>query len=82
YVGCLCPGPVDTEFNKVANVDFALKGITPQYCTQYAYQEMMKGTMVIVPTLRMKAAVLASKVLPESLVLRITAMQQKRKKGL
>ena len=30
YVGCLCPGPVNTEFNAVANVEFALRGITPQ----------------------------------------------------
>lgn len=29
YVGCLCPGPVNTEFNAVANVEFALRGITP-----------------------------------------------------
>ena len=29
YVGALCPGPVNTEFNEVANVEFALAGITP-----------------------------------------------------
>lgn len=28
YIGCLCPGPVDTEFNRVANVKFMMKGIT------------------------------------------------------
>ena len=32
YVGCLCPGPVDTEFNSVAGVEFALKGISAGYC--------------------------------------------------
>ena len=30
YVGSLCPGPVDTEFNKVADVKFNLKGITSE----------------------------------------------------
>ena len=36
YVGCLCPGPVDTEFNSVANVEFALKGISAGCCAAYA----------------------------------------------
>ena len=36
YVGALCPGPVNTEFNAVANVELALAGITPEYCVRYA----------------------------------------------
>ncbi len=36
YIGCLCPGPVDTEFNEVANVKFALPGIQADYCAAYA----------------------------------------------
>ena len=36
YVGALCPGPVDTEFNEVANAEHALKGITAEYCVEYA----------------------------------------------
>ena len=42
YIGCLCPGPVDTEFNAVANVEFALKGIRPGYCAGYALDMMLK----------------------------------------
>lgn len=42
YVGALCPGPVDTEFNKVANVEFAIPSITPTYCAAYAIRKMEK----------------------------------------
>ena len=40
YVGCLCPGPVNTEFNRVANVEFQLKGISPRYCVRYGLKQM------------------------------------------
>lgn len=79
YVGCLCPGPVDTEFNKVANVKFALKGISAKHCVAYAYRQMMKKQTVIVPTLRMKLAVWAPRLIPEKKTIAITAGQQKRK---
>ena len=42
YVGALCPGPVNTEFNEVANVEFALAGITPEYCAGYALKQMKR----------------------------------------
>lgn len=81
YVGALCPGPVDTEFNEVANVEFALKGITPEYCVEYALKQMIKRQVVIVPTLVMKASTLACKMAPRSLTVKITSRQQKKKLG-
>ena len=45
YVGCLCPGPVETEFNSVANVEFALKGISAGYCANYAIDKMFARTI-------------------------------------
>ncbi|MCR5719669.1 MAG: SDR family oxidoreductase [Lachnospiraceae bacterium] len=63
YVGCLCPGPVDTEFNKVANVEFALKGITPKYCAEYALKMMSKGKTLIIPTFRMKLAIFSQRLI-------------------
>ena len=81
YVGALCPGPVDTEFYDVANVEFTLKGITPEYCVEYALKQMIKRKTVIVPTLLMKASTLASKVAPRSLAVKITSGQQRKKLG-
>ncbi|MFR4319303.1 MAG: hypothetical protein ACLT2Z_08035 [Eubacterium sp.] len=42
YVGALCPGPVDTEFNDMADVIFALKGISPKYCVREAIMGIKK----------------------------------------
>ena len=81
YVGALCPGPVDTEFNKVANVEFAIPSITPTYCASYAIRKMKKRKIVIVPKNKMKVLAFISRVLPQSLVIRMTARQQKKKRN-
>lgn len=82
YVGCLCPGPVDTEFNEVANVTFSLKGISAAYCADYALKQMEKRKIVIIPTFLMKLAMTSGRLLPAPLYIRIAAHQQKKKKGL
>ena len=79
YIGCLCPGPVDTEFNKVANVEFALKGISAKYCANYAIDKMFKRKVTIVPTFQLKALTVLSRFLPTKYCIRITAKQQKKK---
>lgn len=79
YVGCLCPGPVNTEFNSVANVKFALKGISPEYCVRYALKQMQKRKTVIVPTLTMKLALLFTRLIPSRLAVYMIARQQKKK---
>lgn len=79
YIGCLCPGPVNTEFNQVANVEFALKGISPTYCANYAIDQMKKRKVTIVPTFQLKALTLLSRLIPTKLYLRIAAKQQRKK---
>ena len=80
-MGCLCPGPVDTEFNKVADVKFALKGITPEKCVKTALSGMKKRKVIIVPTLTIKGAVIAGRFLPRKSVVKLTAKQQMKKTG-
>ena len=79
HISMLCPGPVDTNFNNVAGVTFALSGISASYCAKYALSELFKGTLTIVPTFTMKAAVLAGKFAPRKLLIKITAKQQLKK---
>ena len=55
-ISILCPGPVDTNFNKVANVEFALKGLSSQYVAKYAIQKFLKGKFYIVPGIKIKLA--------------------------
>ena len=81
YVGALCPGPVDTEFYDVANVEFTLKGITPEYCVEYAIKQMIKRQTVIVPTMLMKLSTTMGRVAPRSLAVKITSGQQRKKLG-
>ncbi|MDD6482570.1 MAG: SDR family oxidoreductase [Lachnospiraceae bacterium] len=79
YIGALCPGPVDTEFNSVANVEFALPGITPEYCAAYAIKQMKRRKVIIVPTLTMKMATVGGRIIPLAASARITGHQQKKK---
>ena len=78
-ISCLCPGPVDTNFNNVANVRFSLKGLSSEYVAKYGVDQMLKGKKVIIPGGLIKAMAIGSKLAPSSLVLRITYNQQKSK---
>lgn len=79
YVGALCPGPVDTEFNSVAHVEFALPGISVETCVDSAITGMKKRKVVIVPTVLMKTATTLGRFLPQKLYIQITGHQQKKK---
>ena len=79
YVGALCPGPVNTEFNQVAHVSFALPGITPEFCVRYAIRQMKKGKVVIIPTAVLKVAAIGGRFIPQKLLVAITGRQQKKK---
>lgn len=80
YVGALCPGPVDTEFNAVAGVNFGVKSISSQYCADYAVKKMFERQTIIVPSLSMKAGVVAQRLVPRSVMSKITSEIQKKKK--
>lgn len=79
YIGALCPGPVKTEFDKVANVKFSLKGITASFAVRYALEKMFKGKNIILPSLSVKSAVFFSRFLPRKLLLKIVSKSQTKK---
>ena len=79
YIGCLCPGPVDTKYNNVANVEFALKGISAEFCANYAIDQMKKRRTVIVPTAAMKFSTTGGRFMPQKLLVKCVAHQQKKK---
>ena len=81
YVGCLCSGPVDTEFNKVAKVEFKLPGLSSEYVAKYAIKKMFKRKLVIIPGTQMKLVYYGSKLVPRKLKLKITYNIQRRKLG-
>ena len=78
-ISILCPGPVNTNFNKVADVQFALKGLSSEYVAKYAINQMFKGKFYIVPGWKIKLAKIGAKIAPTKLVAKISYNMQKRK---
>ncbi len=78
-VSCLCPGPVDTNFNKVANVKFAVKPLKSDYVAKYAIDKMLKKKLIIIPGFKMKCANFFTKFLPCKTLAKITYNIQKKK---
>ena len=78
-ISILCPGPVDTNFNKVADVEFALKGLTSEYVAKYTVKKMLKGKFYIVPGAKIKLAKFASKISPSNIVAMFSYNMQRRK---
>lgn len=71
HVSTLCPGPIDTEFNKVAHGEFKTKSLTSDYVAKYAIKKMFKNKLFIIPGLKIKLAVFSTRLLPRKLLLRI-----------
>lgn len=79
HISTLCPGPVDTEFNDVANVKFAFKPLTSKYVSKYAIDKMFKNKLIIIPGFSMKCNRILSKVFPDKLISKVIYRSQKRK---
>ncbi len=79
YIGCLCPGPFDTEFNKVAGVKFALKSLSKEYVAKYALDKVFKKKAIIIPGFKMKAIIVFSKILPRKFSTHINYYNQQKK---
>ncbi|MBQ4464559.1 MAG: SDR family NAD(P)-dependent oxidoreductase [Oscillospiraceae bacterium] len=78
-IGVLCPGPVNTNFNNRAGVNFSVKPADPVYVAHYAINEVMAGKCIIVPSLAVKAGIIAASLCPEPILARIIYHVQKRK---
>lgn len=79
HISCLCPGPVDTNFNQVAGVKFSVKPLKPNYVAKYAIDKMLKGKLLIIPGFKMKCTKLFGRFLSDKSLMRITYRIQKRK---
>lgn len=79
YIGCVCPGPVDTEFNKVAKVEFSIPSLSSEYVAKYAVEKMFKRKTIIIPGIKMRWIHYLSRLAPKKLILKITYNIQKRK---
>lgn len=78
-VAALCPGPVQTEFNDVANVRFAIGGLSSEQVAKCGIEGLLRGKGVIVPGAFMRLTLAARHLVPESVLTRITYHIQQRK---
>lgn len=79
YIGALCPGPVDTEFNEVAEVSFGLSSISAEDCASYGLKKMFQKKTIIVPSLLVRLSSSLSRLIPRKWVVAVTGNQQKKK---
>ena len=80
YVGVLCPGPVKTEFNKVANVKFSIKGLNSMDVAEYAITKMFKRKTVIIPGMSMKLSRLLLRFLSDKTLSKMAYNTQSKRK--
>ncbi len=75
----LCPGPVKTNFNNVANVKFEIESLTSEYVARYTVDKMLKNKFYIVPGFTIKLAKFFSKLTPTVVLAKCSYYMQKRK---
>lgn len=69
YIGCLCPGPVDTNFNDKLGVKFS-KAQNSDELAKYAVKKMFQKKMVIIPTINHKINSFFNKFVPTKILLK------------
>ena len=79
-VSCLCPGPVKTNFNDVANVKFAMKGMDSDKVAKYAIDKTLKGKTIIIPGFKMKMAIFFNRFVSNKFAAKVIYNFQKKKR--
>ena len=79
-ISILCPGPVKTNFNNVANVKFELNSLTSEYVARYTVDKLLKNKFYILPGVTIKLAKFFSKITPTPIVAKCSYHMQKRKR--
>ena len=78
-ISILCPGPVATNFNKVANVNFHLREANSMDVAKYAIKKLEQGKFYIIPGIDVKIAKYCGHIVPDTLLAKICFKAQQRK---
>lgn len=78
-ISVLCPGPVRTEFDKVANVKFLMRGKKSTRVANDALEGMMNRKLIIIPGMMMKVSYFLAKFMPNEVVMECSYHIQHRK---
>ncbi len=80
-ISILCPGPVDTNFNNVANVVFKAPSMPSEKVAKYGIDKALKGKLIIIPGVLNKSVRFFSKVVPDCILEEVAYHIQRRKRG-
>ena len=80
-ISVLCPGPVRTNFDNVANVKFSIKGQNPRDVARYAFDKANQGKLVIIPGFTMKAVKFFERFFGEKTLTKLAYNAQSKKDG-
>ena len=80
-ISVLCPGPVRTNFNNVANVKFEISSLSSEYVAKYTIKKFLKNKFYIIPGFQIKCVKFFSKFIPTPILAKCTYYMQKRKEG-
>lgn len=81
-ISILCPGPVETNFDKIAGVDFSLSAVSSEMVAKCAIKGLQKKKFYIVPGIYISCLRVFSRLLPRSLLVKLVYFQQKKKKSV
>lgn len=79
HISCLCPGPVNTNFNKVAGGSFNMKALSSEYVAKYGVDKMFKNKLVIVPGFTVRLGLFFNRFISNKLSLKIVYNIQSKK---
>lgn len=79
-VCCLCPGPTDTNFNKIAGGAFTIKSMDSKTVAEKGIDACLKGKMLYIPGFMFKLSVFANRLAPWKFSLFVNHKLQKSKK--
>ncbi|MBQ0066306.1 MAG: SDR family oxidoreductase [Firmicutes bacterium] len=79
-VSCLCPGPTKTNWSKNAGRKESKTAMDAKTVARVAYKGLEKNKACIIPGFKNKVLYICSKIIPDSLIGKVTASFQKRLK--
>lgn len=79
HISALCPGPVATNFDNVANVKFSIKQMSSEEVARYAIDKMFEEKMIIIPGVKMKLSKFFGRFASDKMLLKIAYGVQRKK---
>ena len=80
-ISVLCPGPVPTEFDQVADVRFSIPGMDSTSVARLAVAGTLRGQLLILPGVWMKAVHFFQRFVPDPVLARLCWRVQRRTSG-